>query len=103
MRPRDASRGAVIKSVEFTIENNDTGDEYYFQREAVFFFVFLPDKGNTCNTIWNFRQNTTWPKSVRPIADGWDGRIDPNTVYRASGGAVSEDGTVADWDFAFRT
>ena len=102
VRPRDASRGAAIRSVEFTIENNDTGDEYYFHRENGAPYCLFANQGNTCNTIWNFRQTALWPKSDRPVADGWDRRIDPNTVYRAKIRAVSEDGTNADWDFTFR-
>ena len=54
--------------------------------------------------MWSFGQNgTLWPKSDRQVAEGWDRRINPNTVYRADVRALSEDGNKeSNWNFTFR-
>ncbi len=104
VRDPDAARGTGIKSVEFTIRNDDTGDEYYFHRETNAPYCLFGNQGSTCDTAWRFQQTgQVWPKSDRPVAEGWDGRIDPNTVYRADIRAVSEDGSKqGNWNFTFR-
>ena len=103
VRAPDARKGSAIKSVEFTIQNDDTGDEYYFHRENSAPYCLFANQGNTCNNVWSFRQTDVWPKSDRPVAEGWDGRIDPNTVYRADIRAISENGNDAgNWNFTFR-
>lgn len=100
----DAASGLGIKAVEFTIRNDDTGDEYYFHRENGAPYCIFGNQGKTCDTVWSFRQNgTLWPKSDRPVAEGWDRRINPNTVYRADVRALSEDGNKeGNWNFTFR-
>ncbi|HSN78309.1 MAG TPA: SH3 domain-containing protein [Anaerolineae bacterium] len=104
VRDPDVARGTGIKFVEFAIRDDDNGDEYYYHRDDSAPYCLFINQGSTCDNTWRFQQTgNRWPNSSHPVAEGWNGRIDPNTVYRANIRAVSEDEEKeGEWNFTFR-
>jgi hypothetical protein len=100
---RAADNETRVESVEFRIEDDDSGDRIYRHTEGTAPYCVFANEGSTCNNIWFVAQTGgRWPQDSGVGMRPSNRRVDPSAIYRARMVVEYENGDSDNWDFRFR-